>query len=226
MENIGNELRLLIKGNHYYATPFVFSNVYGRAIFKHNDFAENTPASMYEDIASELFEDDYYEYARTERLSTQNSTLLPIFRKINHELLSHTEHEKIVLPISEEDNEVELYTDGVIAEDNGLKIIYGDRNFPICLHVGNDGIVTLDSENDAVPMLTFEKGKRHFVNLSPLVKLGLPDGKTEIPLQICIFTHDIRNELIGKSKTLEISYSIEIAGSQAEKTNFSVTVLG
>jgi len=225
MENINNELRLLIRGNHYYATPFVFSNVYGRAIFSRNNFAENEPTSVYEDIASEVFEENYYEYSKTERLSMQNSSLLPIFSKINSEMRSHTETEKGIVSSSEEDNEVELYTDGIIEEDDGLKIIYGDSNFPISLHVGNDGIVTLDSENEAIAALTFEKGKRHFVNLSPLIKLGLSDGKQDIPLQICVYTHDIKNELLQKSKTLEITYSIEIAGSQAEKTNFSITVL-
>lgn len=226
MENIGNELRLLIKGNHYYATPFIFSNVYGRAIFIRNDYAEAETASVYEDIASEIFDDDYYEYARTERLSIQNSSLLPIFNKINSEMLSHMEVDKNTSISAEDNNEVELYTDGVIEEDDGLKIMYGDSNFPICLHVGNDGIVTLDSECEAIPMLTFEKGKRHFVNLSPLMKIGLTDSRLDIPMQICIFTHDIKNELLSSSKTLEISYSIEIAGSQAEKTNFSITVLG
>ena len=79
----------------------------------------------------------------------------------------------------------------------------------------DEGIVTMIREGAVSTALVFEDGKRHHC----LYKTPF------MPFQVCVHTLKVENKLLT-DKSLDLDYIVEIRGAQAERTKFSMELLG
>ena len=80
------------------------------------------------------------------------------------------------------------------------------KNEPQMLYMMRDGTVKT--------AMVFEKGRRHFcVYQTPIM-----------PFEVCIYTRSVTNLLENEGK-LELGYTVELRGAQAEQTHFTMRLL-
>lgn len=192
------DFAIKISGNHYFACDYVFSNIYGDSVFTEDDTALPT------------------EYLTPE----DNENLLK-------ETLPET-HLDGISTLPECTKEIEYMTEGSVSDENenGIYIRYGSDDSPMCVHILNDGSVTLSSDEDDTAEIVFEKGKRNFIALPvSLFNDGINSAPEDLqsPLHLCVSTEEIQNNMTQNGGTLSVSYSIEVNGIVAEVTDFTIT---
>lgn len=188
-----------ISGNHYFACDYVFSNIYGDSVFTDD---EPTPPC--------------------DGLTPEESENLLL------ETLPET-HLDGLSTLPECTKEIEYMTEGSILNpcDDGLFIRYGSDDSPMCIHIRNDGSVTLSGDESDTAEIIFEKGKRNFISLPvSLFSDGITNSPEDLqsPLHLCVSTDEIKNNMTEDGGTLSVSYSIDVNGIVAEVTDFTLTV--
>ena len=124
--------------------------------------------------------------------------------------------------------EVEYMTEGSIFESgkNGIYIRYGSDESPMCVHIRNDGAVSLSGEESDYSEIIFEEGKRNYISLPVSVfNDGIDSAPEDLqsPLHLCVSTEEIKNNMTAGGGSLSVSYSIEVNGIVAEVTDFTIT---
>ncbi len=193
------DFAIKISGSHYFACDYVFSNVYGDSVF-----TEDEPSAIHSDFMTP--ED-------------------------NEEMLLDTlpeTHLDGLATLPECNKEVEYMTEGSVHEEdeNGIFIRYGSDESPMCIHIRDDGVVTLSGDEYDSSEIVFEKGKRNFIALpANLFDDGISSKSDDLqsPLHLCVSTDDIRNNMTKDGGSLTVSYSIEVNGIVAEVTDFTLT---
>ena len=121
-------------------------------------------------------------------------------------------------------------TEGSVHEvnENDIFIRYGSDDAPMCIHIRDDGSVTLSGDEYDVAEIVFEKGKRNFIAIPATLfenQNTLPENMEDLqsPLNLCITTDEIKNNMTKDGGSLTVSYSIEVNGIVAEVTDFTLT---
>lgn len=187
-----------ISGNHYFACDYVFSNIYGDSVF--NDDEPAPPADFLTPEDNENMLLDTLPETHLDGIST-----LPECTK-----------------------EVEYMTEGSVFEsgENGIYIRYGSDDAPMCVHIRNDGAVSLSGEESDYSEIVFEEGKRNYISLPVSVfNDGIESAPEDLqsPLHLCVSTEEIKNNMTAGGGSLSVSYSIEVNGIVAEVTDFTIT---
>lgn len=195
------DFAIKISGNHYFACDYVFSNVYGNSVFDEEEQNGILPV----DITG----------------GDDESVLLDTLPETHIDSLAS---------LPECTKEVEYMTEGSVHEvnENDIFIRYGSDDAPMCIHIRDDGSVTLSGDEYDVAEIVFEKGKRNFIaipaslfeNQNTLLE-NMEDLQS--PLNLCITTDEIKNNMTKDGGSLTVSYSIEVNGIVAEVTDFTLT---
>ena len=193
------DFAIKISGNHYFACDYVFSNVYGDSVL-----TEDEPSAIPGDFMTP--ED-------------------------NEEMLLDTlpeTHLDGLATLPECSKEVEYMTEGSVHQEdkNGIFIRYGSDESPMCIHIRDDGVVTLSGDEYDAAEIVFEKGKRNFIALpANLFDDGICSKTDDLqsPLHLCVSTDDIKSNMTKDGGSLTVSYSIEVNGIVAEVTDFTLT---
>ena len=193
------DFSIRINGNHYFACDYVFSNVYGDSVFSDepNTFASDDGLNL-----------DYTELMRDTLPETPLDSL-------------------VTLP--ECTKEIEYMTEGSVhkAEKDDIFIRYGSDESPMCIHIRNDGSVTLSGDDKDVAEIVFEQGKRNFIalpiNLFGDENAGENQEDMHAPISLCVTTNEIQNNMTEAGGSLSVSYSIEVNGMVAEVSDFTLT---
>ncbi len=215
---IPREVSIKIKGSHYFGCDYIFSNIYGSAVFTENDCQDGVCCDV---PMNELISDD------PEKGDFSEKTLERFIEDSDFGDMSE------LLSLPECNKEIEYSTLGTLTPDGsgGVYIRYCGDFSPICMHVSGNGCVTLNGEEDDFSELIFEAGKRNYVALpeslftEPPVSDGTNDTQndTQSPLQLCISTRNIDTDLTENGGSLSLSYSIEVNGITAECTDITLT---
>lgn len=210
--NNKRDFMVKISGNHYFACDYVFANVYGDSVFieepenalKLDGAALSLPFTNYDESVDDAIKETLPE-TPLEMLST-----LPDCTK-----------------------EIEYMTEGTVScsENGELYIRYGNDEYPMCIHIRNDGVVTLSGDESDVAEFVFEKGKRNFIALPESAFKDTCESdishdsvyEKQSPIYLCVSTEDINNNMTNTGGSLQISYSIEVNGIVAEVTDFTIT---
>lgn len=192
------DFSIKISGNHYFACDYVFSNIYGDSVF-----SDDEPAPLGDFLTPE-----------------ENENMLL-------DTLPET-HLDGISTLPECTKEIEYMTEGsVISRDeDDIFIRYGNDDSPMCVHIRKDGSVTLSGEESDYSEIVFEKGKRNYISLPVSVfNDGIENAPEDLqsPLNLCVSTDDITNNMTEKGGSLTVSYSIEVNGIVAEVTDFTIT---
>ena len=195
------DFAIKISGNHYFACDYVFSNVYGNSVFDEEEQNGILPV----DITG----------------GDDESVLLDTLPETHIDSLAS---------LPECTKEVEYMTEGSVHEvnENDIFIRYGSDDAPMCIHIRDDGSVTLSGDEDDVAEIVFEKGKRNFIAIPATLfenQNTLPENMEDLqsPLNLCITTDEIKNNMTKDGGSLTVSYSIEVNGIVAEVTDFTLT---
>lgn len=195
------DFAITISGNHYFACDYVFSNVYGNSVFDEEEYTGALPA----DITN----------------ADEESVLI--------DTLPETHIDSLV-SMPECTKEVEYMTEGSVLEvtENDIFIRYGSDDAPMCIHIRKDGSVTLSGDEADVAEIVFEKGKRNFIAVPASLfdnQTPMPEEMADLqsPLNLCVTTDDIENNMTKDGGSLTVSYSIEVNGIVAEVTDFTLT---
>lgn len=195
------DFAIKISGNHYFACDYVFSNVYGNSVFDEEEQNNILPV----DITNG--DDDSVLLETLPETHIDNLTSLPECTK-----------------------EVEYMTEGSVHEvtENDIFIRYGSDDAPMCIHIRDDGSVTLSGDEYDVAEIVFEKGKRNFIAIPATLfenQKPVPEDMEDLqsPLNLCISTDEIKNNMTKDGGSLTVSYSIEVNGIVAEVTDFTLT---
>ena len=216
---MNTDFSIEIKGSHYFGCDYIFSNIYGSAVFTENDCPDD---GIYDIPMNELISDDPnkgdFSEKTLERFIDDASDLLDIS----------------TLPDCSK--EIEYSTRGTLSPDGsgGVYIRYSGDFSPICMHVSKCGKVTLNGEDDDFSELVFETGKRNYLALPeslfgetcPSLSRAEPDENCEdrqSPLQLCINTRNIDADMTEDGGSLKLSYSIEVNGITAESSDIVLT---
>lgn len=192
------DFSIKINGNHYFACDYVFSNVYGDSVFS-------------EEIESPSADFDISSNSQELLLDTLPETPLDA-----------------LTTLPECTKEIEYMTEGTIHEEDtdDIFIRYGSDDSPMCIHIRKDGSVTLSGDEYDAAEIVFEQGKRNFIAL-PMSLLGGTDdpeySDLQSPLNLCVNTGEIKNNMTSDGGTLSVSYSIEVNGIVAEVSDFTIT---
>lgn len=200
-----------ISGSHYFACDYVFSNIYGESVFA--DEPAPADSAGYFDVGSSAASIGAYDDREASLMDT----------------LPQTPYDALIT-LPDCTKEIEFMTEGSVTEagGNGIFIRYGSDESPMCIHIRNDGAVTLSGDDDDVAEFVFEKGKRNFIALSEAYFSGFngtqpEDVEIHTPLNLCVSTEEINNHMTESGGSLTVSYSIEVNGIVAEVTDFTIT---
>ena len=208
--NTTPEFSIKITGNHYFGCDYIFSNIYGSAVFA-DDFngeRESLEGMVNDPEKGDFSEATFAEYAESDSEFYDFSTL------------------------PECNKEIEYSTLGTLTEDGdgGLFIRYSGDFSPVCMHITKGGLVTLNGEEDDFSELVFENGKRNYVALPESVFSpsqadggGYDDGDMQSPIQLCVDTKNLETDISEAGVKLKISYSIEVNGITAEVSDITLT---
>lgn len=195
------DFAIKISGNHYFACDYVFSNIYGDSVFMDEETAPSA---------------DYFP-----SIKESESLLLDTLPETHIDTISS---------MPECTKEIEYMTEGSVISDekNDIFIRYGGDDSPMCLHIRNDGAVSLSGEEFDSAEIIFEKGKRNYISLPLSLFNDTPKDQSipedlQSPLNICVSTEDIKNNMTKNGGSLSVSYSIEVNGIVAEVTDFTLT---
>lgn len=203
-DNTQNQYTISIKGHHFFACDYVFSNIYGSGVFA-EDYNPLDEISE-----SELF-------ANPEAFSLSEKTL-ELFSKdgdMPYDISTMPDCVK----------EIEYSTQGTVDIcDNFITIKYSGDFSPICMRV-SDGALSLSGQDDDFSELIFEEGKRNFVALPETLfsNADASENENQSPLQLCLDTKSIRLSNSGQKITVKAEYSIEVNGIVAEVSGFTLT---
>ena len=194
------DFAIKINGNHYFACDYVFSNVYGDSVF-----SDET------DIPSPTADFEISSDAKELLLDTLPETPLDA-----------------LTTLPECTKEIEYMTEGTIhqEEQDDIFIRYGSDDAPMCIHIRKDGSVTLSGDEFDAAEIVFEQGKRNFIAIPMSLLNGFTiqeEHELQSPLNLCITTNEIKNNMTGGGGTLSVSYSIEVNGIVAEVSDFTLT---
>jgi uncharacterized beta-barrel protein YwiB (DUF1934 family) len=193
------DFAITINGNHYFSCDYVFSNVYGDSVFTEE------PRSLPDDIIS---------------ASPESEALLETLPETHIDRLSS---------LPDCTKQIEYMTEGTVFEhdDNDIFIRYGSDESPMCVHIRNDGSVTLSGNESDVAEIVFEEGKRNFIALPVnLFEDAMPDETDmdlQSPLHLCVTTDEIKNNMTSSGGSLTVRYSIDVNGIVAEVSDFTIT---
>lgn len=192
------DFSIKISGNHYFACDYVFSNIYGDSVF-----SDDEPAPLGDFLTPE-----------------ENENMLL-------DTLPET-HLDAISTLPESTKEIEFMTEGSVVskDEDDIFIRYGNDDSPMCVHIRKDGSVSLSGEDSDYSEIVFEKGKRNYISL-PVSAFndGIENAPEDLqsPLNLCIATDEITNNMTEKGGSLTVSYSIEVNGIIAEVTDFTIT---
>lgn len=193
------DFSIRINGNHYFACDYVFSNVYGDSVFS--------------DEPDVFVGDDGFNVDTSEVL---------------RDTLPETPIDALT-SLPECTKNIEYMTEGSVhkAEKNDIFIRYGSDESPMCIHIRNDGSVTLSGDDKDVAEIVFEQGKRNFIalpiNLFGDESAGKYEEDMHAPISLCVTTNEIQNNMTEAGGSLSVSYSIEVNGMVAEVSDFTLT---
>lgn len=193
------DFSIKINGNHYFACDYVFSNVYGDSVFSDEPYTLPCDYDLNFDSA-ELLRDTLPE------TPIDALTSLPECTK-----------------------NIEYMTEGSVhqAKEDDIFIRYGSDDAPMCIHIRNDGSVTLSGDDKDVAEIVFEQGKRNFIALPINLLCGGQGGEYDedmhAPISLCVTTNEIKNNMTENGGSLSVSYSIEVNGMIAEVSDFTLT---
>ena len=207
--NKQKEFSINIQGKHYFGCDYIFSNIYGSSVFTEDESNENTSSSQNDDELKANPENGDYSPKTLEEFMESENTL--------HEFLSMPDCRK----------EIDYTTTGSVVDDGlgGILIRYSGDFTPICLHLSNDGVLALNGQEDDFSELVFETGKRNYVSLPETLFGDEPSESNEnqSPIQLCLNTENIESNITEDGGYIKASYSIEVNGITAEKTDFILT---
>lgn len=193
------DFSIRINGNHYFACDYVFSNVYGDSVFS--------------DEPDVFVEDDSLNFDTSELLRNT---------------LPETPIDALT-SLPECTKNIEYMTEGSVqkAEKDDIFIRYGSDESPMCIHIRNDGSVTLSGDDKDVAEIVFEQGKRNFIalpiNLFGGENVSEYEEDMHAPINLCVTTNEIQNNMTEAGGSLSVSYSIEVNGMIAEVSDFTLT---
>ena len=122
-----------------------------------------------------------------------------------------------------ESNTIELESDGVMnIKDGRLEVSYEETEL-----TGMAGSITAVSFEESAPELVtmIREGSVNTVLVFEENKRNICAYETEyMPFEICIHTYKVENCLTRDGGTLSLDYVIEIHGSAAERTKFTLEV--
>ncbi len=221
------DFAIKISGNHYFACDYVFSNIYGESVFtdepEQNAFfagladspESNGPTGLPEAFPSQEISEEMLRETLPETPFDALSTLPDCTKKI------------------------EYMTEGSVLdretpERDGLYIRYGSDEFPMCVHIREDGSVSVSGDEADTAEIVFEQGKRSFIALPEnLFTQDTPFGgmsaspadayERHAPIHLCVSTEKIDNRMTAHGGSLSVSYSIEVNGMIAEVSDFTIT---
>lgn len=213
---IPREFSIKIKGSHYFGCDYIFSNIYGSAVFTDND---SQSCAFYDVPMKDIISDDPSKGDFSE--------------KTLERFIEETSDVYDLSTLPDCNREIEYSTLGTLTSDGngGVYIRYCGDFSPICMHVLQNGKVTLNGEEDDFSELIFEKGKRNYIALpeslfseSPVCVTNESDcDETQSPLQLCVSTKDIDSDINENGGHLKLSYSIEVNGITAECSDIVLT---
>lgn len=201
-EDTQNLYTISIKGHHFFACDYVFSNIYGSGVFSEDynpldEIAENELFANPE--VSALSEKTLEQFSKDSDMPYDISTMPDSIK------------------------EIEYSTQGEVKFcDNGsVTIRYSGDFSPICMKV-SQGTLSLSGQDDDFSELLFEAGKRNFVALPETLfsNADASENENQSPLQLCLDTKKITLSNDGENIKVEAQYSIEVNGIIAEVSNF------
>ena len=84
----------------------------------------------------------------------------------------------------------------------------------VSFHKNDPALISMLRNGTVKTAMVFEKGRRHFcVYQTPIM-----------PFEVCIYTRSVTNLLENEGK-LELGYTVELRGAQAEQTHFTMRLL-
>ncbi len=216
MENTlkDREVSISIKGTHYFGCDYIFSNVYGSAVFTDTEPMDYVETPMDDLLSDDPIKGDYSE-------------------KTLDRFIEDSRSDADIYSLPDCSKEIEYSTLGTLCSDGagGVYIRYSGDFSPICMHISRDGRVTLNGEDDDFSELVFEPGKRNHVSLPESLFSDGPTGENvpdeeadlQSPLQLCVSTKSIDSDLTENGGRLCLSYSIEVNGITAETSDIILT---
>ncbi len=198
-----------IKGKHYFGCDYIFSNIYGSAVFNEDDKAISENEIPTEKITADPEKGEFSPETLEEFIKSDND----IFD---------------ISSIPACTKEIEYTVAGTLEPDgNGGVIIRYNGDFsPICMYVFGNSL-HLSGQQDDFCELMFEDGKRNYVALPESLFEDFPSEQNEnqSPLLLCLDTQCVENNITQNGGTLHVSYSIEVNGILAEVTDFVLTAI-
>ena len=190
------DFSIKINGNHFFAGNYIYTNIYGNYVFENLVLDENVTGANLKDSDETLQQ----EYKNNDNLDLQAPDCT---------------------------TSLEYTTEGsVIVENDDIYIRYGNDDSPMCIHILEDGRVTLsEQEYDAADFI-FEKGKQNFISLPAYTFLGADktqEDDFQSAFQLCVDTDTIKHNMGKDGGTLTVSYTILVNGLEAEKSEFTLT---
>lgn len=226
MKKIDKNLSVSIKGYHMYYAPYILTNVYGVQILTlSDDIHTDTDKAIITDYgyianADELLSEDYYEFSKTKALSFAHSTYLPMLDGINKSIDSHFSNSEKTLRDEEYTREMKLSTSGCFIKNS---LYYGEDGNEMKLSV-NGSAISLERRDHEGLRLYFEEGKRNVIAIPSVINSFPGVDSTLYAIQICLCTHEVKNNIFDEKHNLDITYSVEVNGFLTEKTRFIITV--
>lgn len=222
------DFAIKISGNHYFACDYVFSNIYGESVF-----FDDKDAYAGADFVGLADAADKSDKGFSELYPSAESA-----DEMLRETLPETPFDALsTLPDCTK--KIEYMTEGSVLERendrrDGLYIRYGSDDSPMCVHIREDGSVSVSGDEADTAEIVFEQGKRNFIALPESLftkdaPLGVPyavpsDGyERHAPIHLCVSTEKIDNRMTPHGGSLSVSYSIEVNGMIAEVSDFTIT---
>lgn len=223
------DFAIKISGNHYFACDYVFSNIYGESVF----FDDGEPRA-----------DDSVFVGSADSPADDPSGFPALFpsAELSEEVLRETLPETpfdALATLPDCTKKIEYMTEGSLCdretpEHDGLYIRYGSDDAPMCVHIRDDGSVSVSGDEADTAEIVFEQGKRHFIALpeslfskeAPFADAFAEDTDTyerHAPIHLCVSTEKIDNRMTPHGGSLSVSYSIEVNGMIAEVSDFTLT---
>ncbi len=216
-----------ISGNHYFACDYVFSNIYGESVF--SDEWDSPSGAAFAGAADAPMPD-----------SAAGFPVAYPSEAISEEVLRETLPETpfdALSTLPDCTKKIEYMTEGSlcdreIPERDGLYIRYGSDDAPMCVHIREDGSVSVSGDEADTAEIVFEQGKRNFIALPEALFSGdspfgaPPDSdayERHAPIHLCVSTEKIDNRMTPHGGSLSVSYSIEVNGMLAEVSDFTIT---
>ncbi len=204
-EQTTNQYTISIKGHHFFACDYVFSNIYGSGVFSED----------YNPL-DEISENELF--ANPEAFALSEKTLEQFSKD------GDAPYDISTMPDSVK--EIEYSTIGIVdLFDNDCATIKYSGDFsPICMHV-SQGKLSLSGQDDDFSELLFEEGKRNFVALPETLfsNADASDNENQSPLQLCLDTKKISFSKDKEKIKVKAEYSIEVNGIVAEVSSFTLT---